>query len=353
MGKVSAPAGSTLPSDLTVTLLGFDSMSQAYEANTRVATDGTFTFTGVEFVADRAFMATMDYNGVTYNSEVFHGADLKAGSPIELNISYFETTSDTSLLRVERLHIFFDFTRTEVVQVVELFILNNTGDKAIVPESGKGSISFDLPAGAANLQFQDSTLGERYLQTEKGFSDTASILPGDATQILFAYDMPYNRKATINIPLPLDVDAAVVMVPAGSVKLTSDLLQSTGVRDVQGVSLEMFSASGLKSGTTLDINLAGKVSTSTTVETGSSTGLFIGGGVLGLVLVGTGVWMWRQRKRPGDGAETVETGEDTRETIMDAIIALDDAFQAGSISREAYQARRAELKEKLQQVTKS
>jgi len=352
-GKITAPDGVTIPTGLKVTLAGFDSMSQAYQAQTSVNADGTFTFDRVEFVKDRAFIATFDYNGTTFSSEVFHGTDVKASTPVEMSIGYYETTSDISGLRAERLHLFFDFTRTEVVQVVELFILNNTGDKAIVSADGKGSVSFDLPEGATNLQFQDSTLGERYIQTDKGFADSASILPGDATQILFAYDLPYNRKANIKIPLPMPVDAAVVMVPQGNIKLTSDQLQSTGARDVQGVSLEMFSASGLAAGTNLDITLSGKAAASTTVETGSSTGLLIGGGVLGLVLIGAGVWMWRQRKQTAEFTEEDEIpAEESRESVMDAIIALDDAYQAGNLPQEAYQQRRAELKEKLQGLKK-
>lgn len=352
-GKITAPAGVVIPTGLKVTLAGFDSMSQAFQAETQAGEDGSFKFENVEFVANRAFIASFDYNGITFSSSVFHGTDVTAGVPIDLPIPYYETTSDNSALRAERLHLFFDFSRTEVVQVVELFILNNSGDKAIVSADGKGSVSFDLPEGATNLQFQDSTIGERYIKTDKGFADSASIMPGDATQILFAYDLPYNRKASVKIPIPMAVDAAVVMVPAGNIKLTSSQLQSTGTRDVQGVSLNMFSASGLTANSTLDINLSGKASASTTVETGSSTGLIIGGGVLGLVLIGAGIWLWRQRKQTAEEPEPEEAAVgESREEVMDAIIALDDAYQAGQIPQEAYQKRRAELKEKLQGLAK-
>lgn len=352
VGKITAAEGVTIPAGLKVTLVGFDGMNQVYENQVDVSADGAYEFANVEFVTGRAFMATMDYNGLVYSSDVFHSTEGLPDTAIELPIPYYETTSDLTALRADRLHLFFDFTRAEFVQVVELFILNNTGDKAIISTDGKGTVGFDLPEGATNLQFQDSTIGERYIQTEKGFADSAAILPGEGSQILFAYDLPYSRKADVAISLPIPVDAAVIMMPQGSVKLTSPQLQSTGTREVQGVSLDMFSASNLPAGSVLDMTLSGRISSAASVEPGSSTGLLIGGGVLGLVLIGAGVWLWRQKKQGELEEGELDAGVETSESIMDAIITLDDRFQAGELSEEAYQTRRAELKEKLTSLTK-
>jgi len=184
-GKLTAAAGIDIPSGLTATLYGFDDMNQVYEAQTDVSADGTFEFDKVECASGRAYMAIIEYQGLTFSSDVYHGEDQLTETTVDLPITYYETTSDLSLLRADRLHVFFDFSRSGVVQVVELFILNNTGDKAIVSANpGEGVIEFELPEGAANLQFQDGTLGDRYLETDKGFADTASIPPGEGTQIL-------------------------------------------------------------------------------------------------------------------------------------------------------------------------
>jgi len=298
-------------------------------------------------------MATVDYQGLTFNSDVYHSPDQIIDEVVELPISYYETTTDLSVLRADRMHIFFDFTRADVVQVVELFILNNTSDKAIIASQANGGVvEYELPEGAGNLQFQDSTLGERYIQTEKGFADTASILPGEGSQILFAYDLPYDRKMKVSIPIPMPVDAAVIMLPSGTMKVTSDQLQSTGSRDVQGINLDMYSASNLVPDSTLEMTLSGKVSNTPSLETGNTTGLLIGGGALGLVLVGAGIWMWRQKKP--EEVEDVEEGTpvETTEEVMDAIITLDDRYKAGDLPEDAYKARRAELKTKLQSIMK-
>jgi hypothetical protein len=41
---------------------------------------------------------------------------------------------------------------------------------------------------------------------------------------------------------------------------------------------------------------------------------------------------------------------ENKETVIDAIIALDDLFQAGKLPEEAYQQRRAELKARLKEL---
>ena len=57
-------------------------------------------------------------------------------------------------------------------------------------------------------------------------------------------------------------------------------------------------------------------------------------------------------RHPELGFQEVDTGDlpDDPDTLMDAIIALDDLYKAGELPEAAYQQRRAELKEKLNQV---
>lgn len=227
--------------------------------------------------------------------------------------------------------------------------MNNPGDKIIVPsEAGAGVVEYKLPEGATNLQFEDSTLGERYIQTANGFADTASIAPGSGQQLLFAYNMPYSRKMNLNIPIPMEVDAAIVMVPLGTMSLESDQLQSTGQRDVQGVSLELYTASGLHAGSSLDMELSGKGNSGISFMTGNTSGLLIGAAGLGVALIVAGYWLFSQRKRkPEVIEEGIAVGQESSDDLMDAIIALDDRYNAGDLTEEVYLSRRSELKEQL------
>ena len=74
----------------------------------------------------------------------------------------------------------------------------------------------------------------------------------------------------------------------------------------------------------------------------------IGIGAFGVALILAGVWMfWRDRKREEEVDEEEDDEFEDPESLMDAIIALDDLHRAGKIPDEAYQQRRSELKDAL------
>ena len=80
--------------------------------------------------------------------------------------------------------------------------------------------------------------------------------------------------------------------------------------------------------------------------------MLIGGGVFGVALAAAGFWLYRRRQNdvvededeelPGDVVEA-----ETSESLLEAIVALDDQHAAGSLPEEAYQERRADLKARL------
>ncbi len=351
-GQVSNASGGSLPENLTVKLTAYDGMSEVFTAETPLGADGKYVFTDIELAPSRTFITSISYEGMTYNSDVYHNLGTAPVGEIDLPIQIFGTTTDTSALRVDRMHVFFDFTNPEAVQVVELFIVNNTGSSVIVDDgSGRGVIAFDLPEGAQNLQFQDGVLGGRYLPTEKGFADTSSFAPGAGAQILFAYELPYARNLNVDIPIPLPVDAAIVMLPQGAMSVQSDQLQYMGQQDVQGVNIDLYTAGGLQAGSTLRLTLSGRSAAASGLQLGSPTGLIIGLLVFALALGGAGYWLFRQRKnaRLPETEASVAVDQESADELMDAIIALDDRFKAGEIPEDAYLQRRAELKERLKE----
>jgi mono/diheme cytochrome c family protein len=359
-GQLINNSGSPITHGVTVTLHGLDHMQVVYSTTTTLKDDGTFVFEGIEFPAERVYVATVDYEGATYGSEV---AIVEEGqSVINLPITVFETTTDVSALVVDRLHVFFDFSRPEVVQVVQLYVISNLSDKTVVAnETGGGVTPFTLPSDATNLQFQDGALGERYLETDDGFMDTTPVRPGQGQyQVMYAFDMPYDRKMDLVQKLNLPVSAMIIMTPADGVKLRSASLQDSGTRDVQGEVFQMYTGSSMEAGEMLEFSLSGMPGNTGMVDfmstSTSSTGLVIGLGALGLVLVGAGVWLYRRNANDLKTLQEVEDEAftdtenfeyDDPEIIMDSIIALDDLYAAGELPEDAYRQRRQELKERL------
>jgi hypothetical protein len=64
----------------------------------------------------------------------------------------YETTSDTSTLKTDRLHILLDFPAADKVQVIEMHIITNPTNRTMVSDVDGGAVvKFTLPEGATNL----------------------------------------------------------------------------------------------------------------------------------------------------------------------------------------------------------
>ncbi len=346
------------PQALEVTLLGYDQMVPVITHTTSLQPDGKYIFTDVEMPDGRAFLATVDYKGTIYTSDI---AIAQAGADtLDLPISIYESTTDTSKLSADRLHIFLEFVDASTVRVIELYILSNPTNMVMVPAGdGQPTISFKLPPGAANLQFQDGVLGERFVQTADGFGDTASIRPGVGTsELLFAFEMPYDRKLELVQQVPVPVNAVVVLAPEDGVNVKDESLVDEGTRDVQGAQYRLYDGGSISAGAELSLTVTGRpASGSPQLTTGSTTNLVVGLGAFGLALVVAGVWLYRRRRavEPLDeedesrmeGVPGVEPNAESVESLMDAIIALDDLYQSGQLPESAYLERRSKLKEHL------
>ena len=89
-----------------------------------------------------------------------------------------------------------EFVDAKTLRVLELYIISNPGNKTVVAaKEGDPVLSFQLPEGATNLQFEDGTSADRYITIPDGFGDTVPVRPGSGNyQVMYSYELPYNRK---------------------------------------------------------------------------------------------------------------------------------------------------------------
>ena len=363
-GTVSNASGGELPDNLLVELQAYDhdlmtgGFTEAFTVETSVR-DGEYIFEDVEMKEGRAFLTLIDHEGVTYSSEpdfVTEGM-----SELEMPITFYETSSDTSQLSVDRLHIFFEIPNTDAntIQMVEVFIISNPTLYAIVPKTeGEAVIEFMLPEGASNIQFEDSVFGERYTETASGFGDTSAVLPGMSQhQVIVFFELPYKRKLDFTQEINHPIGSATVMIPQG-MKIKSDYLTPNGEQEAQGLVYDIYASQPLPVGATFEMKVSGKVSTSAAAGSASDStqNIILGVLALGFVLIGVGIWFYLRDRNVAYNEDIDEKGLeeeasfDDAEALMDAIIALDDAYRAGDLSEDVYKKRRATLKAQLKDL---
>lgn len=102
--RLTNGSGGGIPEGIPVSLYGFDSMQLVYTDTLPSQSSGIIQFNEVPKPTGRAFLAGVDYQNTTVGSDVTVVENPTA--PITLTLTFFDTTTDTSSLVVDRMHVF-------------------------------------------------------------------------------------------------------------------------------------------------------------------------------------------------------------------------------------------------------
>lgn len=354
-GTIDNQTSKDLPSDLKVTLRSFDhgtdpsaGPQEVASQETTAAADGSYSFANVEMPERRIFIAEVEVDGIQVQSDfaiVEAGASSLTLPPLVIR----EMTNDTSLLVVDEVRIFFDYSDTDV-QVFGVYSFRNPSDKTIVvPLKDNSEIPFiKMPEGTINQGYEALQSSEPFVNTGDGLA----IPPSDGSYGLIAFTtMPKQDEYVVTQPFVLPVTNLSVFLPEGTMA-KGERLTSQGLQPIENFNFEVYNVVHVPAGETISFTVSGEP-----VETSESTNapaastnqtLLIGAGILGLALIAGGAWLYlRDRNRTSEEDDEEEEEFESSEDVLDAIVALDDLHRAKKISDEAYQKRRAELKDIL------
>ena len=353
-GSLDNQTGKALPSNLKVTLRSFehggDPSAGPQETGlfeTTVNADRTFIFENIEIPENQIYIAEVDVNGLNYQSEF---AVVEAGMT-ELTlppIVVYATTEDFSALRIDSVQIFFDFANADTAQIFAVYSITNTGDETIIINMGDDQVVPFIapPEGAEGLGYEASQDSAPFVPTENGFAMPPSETPYGL--IAFA-SIPKEKEITISQPARLPIDSITLFLPEG-MEAEGKTLTDKGLQAMETMNFHVYSASGLKKDESIDFTVTGEPeTTAVNPDVTQNKTLLIGVGAFGVVLILAGAWMYmKDRRKREEEVDDEESDElDDPESLMDAIIAVDDLHRAGKLSDEAYQQRRNELKNAL------
>jgi hypothetical protein len=263
-------------------------------------------------------------------------------------ITIHATTEDFSVLKIDSLHIFFDLANADTAQIFAVYSITNTSDKTVVVKMGdKQEIPFiAFPTGAEGLGFEASQDTAPFTPIDGGFA----MPPSEKPYGLIAYSsVPNAKEIAISQTALLPIGNVTLLIPEG-VKVEGKALTEGGTQAMDTVNFHVYTANGLNKDESIEFTLKGKPeTTAVNADLTQNKSLLIGVGAFGVVLILAGVWMFmRDRSKREEEVDEEESDEfEDPESLMDAIIALDDLHRAGKLSDEAYQQRRSELKDAL------
>jgi hypothetical protein len=353
-GRISnGTTGELASGELQVTLHGLDGEQEVLTQHTLLGEDALFLFSDLEAEPGRQFLVSVEYEGVVYQSGL---AQLPAdGAPLDLSFAIYETTSDSSALFVDRIHVVLEPGSENILRVLEVWVVSNLGERTVVAADGEGCLQISLPSGATDLSLEDDLGGVRFISTADGFMDTAPIRPGtNSLQLVFTFQLPYAGALRFSQPLHQEIGAVIILATEDTPRLTGGGFQDAGLWDMGGMPLQRYDAGPFAVGETLRFRV--------TAASGSESqllGPILGGALLALAIGVVLWWFWKHRL--GETGVTAEEGRLRRsegpegggvalDETLEAIAALDDARQAGDISEEEYAQRRAALKARALQI---
>ena len=352
-GVIDNRTGKELPSDQKITLRVFDHGSdpaagpqEIFTLDGNVNANGTYSFEGIEVLENQIYLAELEVDGMSYQTE-FAIAPAGATELALDDIILYATTDDFSTLKIDQAQVFFDYATEDVVQIFAVYNITNASDKTINVNMGdEQKVPFiAFPEGSTSLGYEAGQDSASFVPTDAGFAMPPSNTP--YSLIAFA-SVPKAKEISISQPALLSIGEIALFLPEG-VEAEGATLTDEGIQLLQTTNFHVYSASTLNAGETIDFVLSGEPKDSTAVapDVTQNKNLLIGVGALGLVLILAGVWMYMRDNNKEEEAEEADDEFEDSESIMDAIIAIDELHRAGKLSDEAYKTRREELKNAL------
>ncbi|HLO14540.1 MAG TPA: hypothetical protein VK206_06915 [Anaerolineales bacterium] len=317
--------------------------------------DGTFVFSGVPFDANTRFAVMATFDGVTYYSNTLP-ADMTS-MQVSIDVPVYETTTDLASVQIDQMHVLFDFS-PDGLETKELYIISNTGEQTVKDVYDLGgdkfaALEFPLPKDADYIFFKPDDQ-DRFIKLSGAFGDTYPILPGNQpSQVMTSYLVPYSGERAYAYTAPVNTARINFLLPdQADVSLKGSGLTGPESMTLQdGVSYKVYSYSDLKAGDTLSVTITG---TTTGTESNKKTKnkIAVGVGILGLAIIGTGVWWLRRSKSAED--EEDEVSDQPQEPTLDELIAeiarLDDSYEQEGLGSDEHQRQRRELMQRAKQL---
>ncbi len=319
--------------------------------------DGSFKFVNVPLDTGLLYAAMGVYEGVSYYSDAF---PIEGETLLNIDLPIYETTNELTLAEVEQSHVLFNFAQ-DGLEVKQIFVFSNLGDRTItgtltLDDNRPATIKFSLPTGANYIFFEPND-PERFVKLSDGFADTAPLVPGErSSQLMVSYLLPSSEQLAYSFTAPVDIKSINFLLPkSAGVTLNGENLgtpQTTPMED--GSEYLIYTLEDLPTGQTVNLTFSGQpkldgpVKDQAAQSNDLSSSLAIGGGTLGIILVGVGIWWWRKTQLADSEDEELD-GEELDlglDPVILKIAQLDEAYEHGKINEEDYRLQRQELKEK-------
>ena len=340
--------GERAASGAKITLIGArtNGSGRFYEETQTSDDRGRFSFTDVPVERNAEYALEANYDDGLFVFDTFR---LPGGATETTELQVYETTSDPSVIRVARDHVFLVQDEQGAGVLESVTVVNESESayigrgRALGADSSQTTLGFALPdeAVGGRIDLIDSTINRLYAQpADFGFAATVAIPPGE-TKVTFAYPATgsggtydLSRRALY----PIDEFSVFATEP---LDVTGERLSPAGAEEISGVRYRRWSSSeGFDAGDLVPILAV--------AEGEASSNLWLGLGVgLGVVILGLILATTLRAQRSPAASRTQASPQRAPDELVSAIAELDLKHESGGLSDEQWDAERSRLKQEL------
>ncbi len=333
---------------VTLTLTSYLGDKPTDEKTIKSDEQGNFSFKGLNW--DRSYAITVDFKGSQYSTDkmVFYpNEDTKI-----LDLPIYEPTVDEDNIKIIEAQMIMH-TAEGTLSVADLTLYNNTGDKIYVggkdlEDGRKESLRVSTPKGAQNVNYIHGLNPEDVVNTEYGFADTASVLPGQK-RVVYAYNLPLNSGTTAfekTIDYPTENFLLLISESTKTVEVKG--LSGGGSVQIRGESFLKWAGEDLKPGHSIKVELNSPLAQGDYLKWGALGFLLLI--IIAGVIYSTVIKKSTEQDNGTDQDKGVGDLEVNHLALIKEIAALDDSFEAGNIEEQKYKNMRGKKIEELKKL---
>ncbi len=328
--------------DIEILLTSYMGDNAQEQFRSRSADDGGFEFEGLAW--DRSYAITINYEGAEYVTDkmVFEPYQ----DSISMDLPIYEPTTDENRIVLREAHMIVR-VEDKAISVADIALIENTGGNIYVgsktlEDGRKETLRFSLPDNAADLKIIHGLSNDSIVKTDTGFSDTASVLPGQR-RVVYSYLVPDDGgNWEFNRVLNYGADKFMLLVSDDKAEL--DVIGLTKLENVtiENENYSRWSGENLAPGHVIEL----------TVGSNAGSGKFLRALSLGIaifVLASGFIYTIFNRKDAGSrrGVDHLESINTEKKDLIDEIVKLDKAYSNSEINKNDYRLIRSKIKQRL------
>jgi hypothetical protein len=345
---------------------------------------GIFSFSNLNTDKTIKYALYTLYQGSQYYTDLI---DLSSRPVQKINLNVYDATTSIANIAIVQANILIDKAdaQSRLITISENYIFENLDLTTYVGSlqahgSKPNALLFSLPKNARNVSLKSGFDGYQIIQVDSGFATNASISPG-LSQFAFSFQVPYTTSnydfgytvvyPTVNLSL---------LVPL-NIHTSSAALDSQGPVNANQQTFQQFNAKKLLANTQFHVQLDGlpvSQQVANPQSLNANTRWIILAILLMLAIVGV-TWLVYQlsrrqaTKRQKQISQTSQRSRDTvtaksgsgdrqssndalpsqndqQEALLQEMLRLDKAYEAGTIKKAEYAEQRARIKTELRSL---